>query len=53
MCGRYTVLFTWKRLHELLDITPPGPGGLKPGWNIAPAQRVPVCRLDARGTARS
>lgn len=49
MCGRYTILFTWKRLHELLDIPLPGPGDMKPSWNVAPTQPVPVCRLNARG----
>lgn len=49
MCGRYTILFTWKRLHELLDIPLPGPGDMKPSWNVAPTQPVPVCRLDDSG----
>ena len=49
MCGRFTRLYTWKRLHELLDIRWPGPGEMKGSWNVAPSQITPVCRLNAAG----
>ncbi len=49
MCGRFTRLYTWKTLHELLDLRYPLPEDMRPSWNVAPAQTTPVCRLNAQG----
>jgi len=55
MCGRFTNRLTWRQLHELYRITEPeiGPGQrepeLKPRFNIAPTQNVPVVRAGKDG----
>lgn len=45
MCGRYTRQFTWREIHDALDlfgrvVTPTVP--LEPAYNIAPTQLQPV-----------
>jgi putative SOS response-associated peptidase YedK len=51
MCGRFTAKLTWEQIHGLYRITSPDPRqaelDLKPRYNIAPTQMVPVVRLDA------
>jgi len=53
MCGRFTVRLTWEQIHGLLNILPtkrePAQGNLdlRPRYNVAPTQMVPICRLDA------
>lgn len=49
MCGRFTRQFTWRRLHELMNLRHPAPQDANPRWNVAPTQTGPVCRLDPRG----
>ncbi|MDX2116204.1 MAG: SOS response-associated peptidase [Planctomycetota bacterium] len=43
MCGRFTRMYSWKRLHELLDLRYPGAEEMAPSWNVAPSQSSPVC----------
>jgi len=55
MCGRFTATLTWQQLHDLYYITAPDIGPrqgeleLKPRYNVAPTQTVPIVRLDAAG----
>jgi putative SOS response-associated peptidase YedK len=55
MCGRFTVRLTWEQIHGLLNIIPakrePAQRelDLKPRYNVAPSQQVPVVRLDKDG----
>ncbi len=41
MCGRFTQHYTWKELHDQLDVFGT-PQNLKPNWNVAPTQSVDV-----------
>ena len=41
MCGRFTNRFTWKELHERLDLVG-SPLNLRPRYNVAPGQDVAV-----------
>jgi putative SOS response-associated peptidase YedK len=55
MCGRFTVRLTWEQIHGLLNIIPTKRDAaqlepdLKPRYNVAPSQKVPVVRLDKDG----
>lgn len=49
MCGRFTRLYSWRVLQELMDLRFPPPEEMRPTWNMAPSQCTPVCRLDAQG----
>lgn len=55
MCERFTARLTWKQLNDLYNITAPDIGpredefDLKPRYNVAPTQVMPVCRLNADG----
>ncbi len=53
MCGRFTAKLTWQQLRDLYAITAPEPWQdeleLKPRYNIAPSQTVPVVRLNPAG----
>lgn len=49
MCGRYTYLYTWKQLHRLMRLLEWPQEELFPRYNVAPTQRAPVVRLNARG----
>jgi len=53
MCGRFTTKLTWQQLRDLYEITAPEPRQdeleLKPRYNIAPSQTVPVVRLHPAG----
>ena len=53
MCGRFTAKLTWQQLHDLYEIAAPEPRhdelDLKPRYNIAPTQTVPVVRLNPEG----
>ncbi len=48
MCGRFTNRFTWKELHERLDLIGT-PLNLRPRYNVAPSQDVAVARTTERG----
>ena len=48
MCGRFTNRFTWKELHERLDLIGT-PLNLRPRYNIAPSQDVAVARATEEG----
>ena len=48
MCGRYTNRFTWKELHERLDLIGT-PLNLRPRYNVAPSQDVAVVRAAEDG----
>ena len=48
MCGRYTNRFTWKELHERLDLIGT-PLNLRPRYNVAPSQDVAVARVAEGG----
>jgi len=55
MCGRHTYDLTWQQVHDLYRLTAPRKPkdprqdelDLKPRYNVAPAQIVPACRLNA------
>ncbi len=53
MCGRFTAKLSWQQLHDLYEIarpdSPQDPLDLKPRYNIAPTQTVPVVRLNSAG----
>lgn len=49
MCGRYTYLFKWKQLHDLMRLLEWPPEELSPRYNVAPSQTAPVVRLNAGG----
>ena len=48
MCGRFTNRFTWKELHERLDLIGT-PLNLRPRYNVAPSQDVAVARAAEEG----
>ena len=48
MCGRFTNRFTWKELHERLDLIGT-PLNLRPRYNVAPSQDVAVARASDSG----
>ena len=48
MCGRFTNRFSWKELHERLDLVGT-PLNLRPRYNIAPSQDVAVARAAPDG----
>ena len=43
MCGRFTQRFSWRELHELLDLAGPA-ANLRPRYNVAPGQTVAAVR---------
>ena len=55
MCGRFTARLTWQQLHDLYEIAAPdigprhGEPDLKPRYNVAPTDVMPVCRLNRSG----
>jgi putative SOS response-associated peptidase YedK len=53
MCGRFTAKLTWQQLHDLYEIHAPDSApdelDLKPRYNIAPTQTVPIVRLNSAG----
>lgn len=50
MCGRYTHLLTWSQIVELYRLTlPDGPKDLKPNYNVAPTQIMPIIRPAGNG----
>ena len=49
VCGRYTYLYKWKQLHRLMRLREWPQEELFPRYNVAPTQRAPVVRLNARG----
>ena len=49
MCGRFTNRFTWKELHERLDLIG-APLNLRPRYNVAPSQDVAVARAADPGS---
>jgi putative SOS response-associated peptidase YedK len=44
MCGRYTFKLTWAEIVNLYRLTLPDeePPGLKPSFNVAPTQVMPI-----------
>ena len=52
MCGRFTNRFSWKELHELLDLVG-APLNLRPRYNAAPSQDVAVARAAEEGRTLS
>ena len=50
MCGRFTNRFSWKELHERLDLIG-APLNLRPRYNVAPSQDVVVARAARDGRA--
>ena len=49
MCGRFTNRFTWKELHERLDLIGT-PLNLRPRYNVVPSQDVAVARTSDPGS---
>jgi putative SOS response-associated peptidase YedK len=56
MCGRFTHRLTWEQVHGLYNILVPDAGQrqgeleLKPRFNAAPTDVLPVCRLNRSGS---
>ncbi len=53
MCGRFTRKYTWRQVHEFLNLVFPAgqlpeQGELAPSFNVAPAQKVLVLQATAR-----
>lgn len=48
MCGRYTHMYTWEELHDLMTLTVPGIPIAK-RYNVAPTQQAPVVRRHENG----
>ncbi|MCY4606991.1 MAG: SOS response-associated peptidase [bacterium] len=48
MCGRFTQRFSWRELHELLDLVGPAVN-LAPRYNVAPGQQVATVRSEDDG----
>jgi len=46
MCGRFTYLYTWSQLRQLLDLIHWPDVELSPRYNVAPTQLAPVVRLN-------
>ena len=44
MCGRFTLQTPESRIREAFNLAHSQPLGLKPRYNIAPSQRVPIIR---------
>ena len=51
MCGRYTYKLTWAEIVNLYRLTLPDeePPGLKPSYNVAPTQVMPIIRPAGNG----
>jgi putative SOS response-associated peptidase YedK len=51
MCGRFTHRLTWEQVHGPYHLTDPRPPelDLKPRYNAAPTDLLPVCRLNRGG----
>lgn len=49
MCGRFTREFTWRQVHDFLEVTWPSIDEMAPAYNIAPTQQIPVCHLQGAG----
>lgn len=50
MCGRFTREYTWRQVHDFLDLAWPSPDPeLPPSYNVAPTQASAIVRLDASG----
>ena len=43
MCGRFTQRFTWREVHEMLNLTGPAEN-LEPRYNVASGQQVTAAR---------
>ncbi|MFG0327679.1 MAG: SOS response-associated peptidase [Phycisphaerales bacterium JB037] len=43
MCGRFTREFTWRQVHDFLDLKFPMMDEPPKSWNVAPTQPTPVC----------
>lgn len=50
MCGRFTHLYKWKQLHELMELIVPVE--IPARYNVAPTQLAPVVRMDEGGARR-
>jgi putative SOS response-associated peptidase YedK len=49
MCGRFTLYTTELQLREIFALENPALPGLKPRYNIAPSQPVPIIRIGNAG----
>ncbi len=50
MCGRYTYKLTWAEIVNLYRLTLPDEDpGLKPSFNVAPTQVMPIIRPAGNG----
>lgn len=49
MCGRFTRQYTWRQVHDFLDLHFPQFEEMAPSYNAAPTQIEPVCRLNKDG----
>lgn len=48
MCGRFTHAYTWREIHDLLDLRWPERLEVQPRYNVAPTQLAPVVRIEER-----
>ena len=48
MCGRFTQMFSWQEVHDLLTLEGP-PLELAPRYNVAPGQNIAAVRLEPDG----
>src|ERR1051326_353083 len=49
MCGRFTREFTWREVHDFLDLKWPSEMDLRPNLDVRPTEQVPVCRVREEG----
>lgn len=49
MCGRFTQKYTWREVHDFLDLRAEAPRNLRPRYNIAPTTAVDVVRATDTG----
>jgi len=53
VCGRFTREYTWREIHDLLDLRWPSPDSQLPvSWNVAPTQGSAIAAIDADGGRR-
>src|SRR3546814_503655 len=49
MCGRFTNALTWREIAELYAIHDQPALNLRPRYNVAPSQEIPIARMAVPG----
>src|SRR5690606_27298407 len=49
MCCRFTRTYSWREVHDFLNLTFPSLDEMAPSYNVAPTQMAPICRLTDEG----